>query len=230
MRRLGPWIPAGRRRAGGDRRPTRCTGSRGRRAGSCPAGSALPAGHLQGVDDELGADVIGDGPAHDAPAVGVDHCAAVDPPVAGAVLGDVGEPHPVGGVGGEDATHQVLVRRRCRPVAALTGVAHPPQGCLAHQAGDAFAPARDPEPEAQLGMYPWSAVGAAGVGMDAFDRGGQLGIRNSPGRQGPGLGFVVAGAGDAQHLAGHRDGVPVLGQLTDQRGAHFGGSTFSCAK
>ena len=31
---------------------------------------ALPAGHLQGVDDELGADVVGDLPADDPPGVG----------------------------------------------------------------------------------------------------------------------------------------------------------------
>ena len=35
-------------------------------------GSALPAGHLQGVDDELGADVVRDRPAHDTAGVGVD--------------------------------------------------------------------------------------------------------------------------------------------------------------
>lgn len=63
--------------------------------------AALPADHLEGVDEELGADVVGDGPADDPSGERVDDGAAVNPAVGGAVLGDVGEPDPVGSLGAE---------------------------------------------------------------------------------------------------------------------------------
>lgn len=43
-----------------------------------------PEGHLEGVDDELGAHVVGDRPAHDAAAPGVEDDGQVDLALAGA--------------------------------------------------------------------------------------------------------------------------------------------------
>ena len=66
-----------------------------------PNGFAVHPGHLQGVDDQLGAQVISDRPADHAAGVDIQHDRAVHPPAAGAVLGDVGDPQPVGAVGDE---------------------------------------------------------------------------------------------------------------------------------
>ncbi len=63
------------------------------------SGVAPPAGHVQGVYDQFGAQVIGDGPADREAGEHVDHDRAVDPALAGAVLGDVGDPQLVRGVG-----------------------------------------------------------------------------------------------------------------------------------
>ena len=56
---------------------------------------APPERHLDGVDDELGTDVVGDRPAHDSAAEGVEDHGQVHLAVAGGVLGDVHHPQPV---------------------------------------------------------------------------------------------------------------------------------------
>jgi hypothetical protein len=71
-------------------------------------GSAPPERHLEGIDDELGPDVIGDRPADDASAEGVEDDGDVDLAGVGGVLGDVGDPQLVGLVDGELAVHQIL--------------------------------------------------------------------------------------------------------------------------
>ena len=59
------------------------------------ASVASPDGHLQGVDDELGAEVIRDRPADDATREGVDHSRQVDLAFCGRVLGDIADPEDV---------------------------------------------------------------------------------------------------------------------------------------
>ena len=85
--------------------------------------SAAPAGHLQRVDDQLGAQMVRDRPADDAAGVDVEDGGAVDPALAGAVLGDVGEPQLVRPVGTELPLHPVLPHRlggsRVAPAAAV---------------------------------------------------------------------------------------------------------------
>jgi hypothetical protein len=54
-----------------------------------------PEGHLEGVDDELGAHVIADRPAHHHPAERLEDHGQVDLPVAGGMLGDIHHPQPV---------------------------------------------------------------------------------------------------------------------------------------
>lgn len=139
--------------------------------------SASPGGHLEGVDDELGAHVIGDRPAHDRSAEDVQDGAAVHLPLTGGVLGDVGAPQPVRGISGEPALHQVLVhrRQRSRPVTFAAG-ADPGQPGQAHQPGDPFPAARDIPAKAQLGVHPRRAITAPGGVMDLGDRAGQHGI------------------------------------------------------
>jgi len=112
-----PCCRAARPHAAGARRSRTWIATRGRCAGpwSPGRGGGVPAGHLQGVDDELAAEVVGDGPAHDHAGPHVQDRAAVDLPLTGGVLGDVGAPQPVRAVGGELALHQIVVhgcRRR----------------------------------------------------------------------------------------------------------------------
>ena len=49
-------------------------------------GAALPAGRLQGIDDQFAANVVSDRPAHDLAAERIQNRAAVDPPVRGQLL------------------------------------------------------------------------------------------------------------------------------------------------
>jgi hypothetical protein len=69
--------------------------------------SASPAGHVQGVDDQLGAQVVGDGPAHHPAGEHVEHDCAVHPALAGAVLGHVGDPQRIRTVRAESAVDQI---------------------------------------------------------------------------------------------------------------------------
>ena len=57
--------------------------------GARGSAASAQAGHLEGVDDQFGAQVVGDGPADDAAGVGVQDDGAVDPALLGAVLGGV---------------------------------------------------------------------------------------------------------------------------------------------
>jgi len=56
---------------------------------------ASPDGHLQGVDDEFGAEVVRDRPADDATREGVDHSRQVDLALCRRVLGDVTDPEDI---------------------------------------------------------------------------------------------------------------------------------------
>jgi hypothetical protein len=68
-------------------------------------GAAAPGRHLQGIDADFGADVIGDRPAHDSTAEHIEHGAAVDLPGAGPMLGHVGALQAVRAVGVEAPLH-----------------------------------------------------------------------------------------------------------------------------
>jgi hypothetical protein len=82
-------------------------------------GATAPAGHLQGVDDQLGSHVIGDRPADHDPAEHVEDRGAVDLALGGGVLGDVGDPQPIRRIGDKPALHQIVVHRRRRPGSAV---------------------------------------------------------------------------------------------------------------
>src|SRR3954451_13552258 len=70
--------------------------------------AALGERHLQRIADELGAHVIGHAPAHDPAAVEVLDADEVEPALPGSEVGDVGDPDPVGRLGGEGAIDEVL--------------------------------------------------------------------------------------------------------------------------
>jgi len=106
-------------------------------------GAPCPHGHVQGIADDLGSQVIGDGPAHHPAAEGVEHHGQVELALPAAVLGDVGDPQPVRLAGGEAALHQVV--GGCLGVvpagAALAPApVHADQPSGGHEALDAGAP------------------------------------------------------------------------------------------
>ena len=106
-RRRCPSSRAARRRGAAARTPSSCSVDPWSEWATPAFGwPAAPDGHLDGVDDELGADVIGDRPAHDPAGPGVEHDGEVDPALTGGVLGDV-------------STHSRFGRNLSRPVRQL---------------------------------------------------------------------------------------------------------------
>src|SRR5690349_6461948 len=99
-------------------------------------------GHLERVNDELGAHVIGHAPTDDPTAVDVLNGREIEPALPALQIRDVGDPEPVGPAGGEGAIDQVIANAnagnadRRPPSATLLQAA---DAGLAHQALDAFA-------------------------------------------------------------------------------------------
>jgi hypothetical protein len=115
-----------------------------------------PDGHLEGVDNELRTHVIGDRPAHDPAAEGVEDHGQVRLAVLGWVLGDVHHPQAVGLGGVEGPIHQVLAR-------------------LGSEIAPACA-AADVLAETQLGMDPRGTIGAPAHGPDVDDGVAEIGV------------------------------------------------------
>jgi hypothetical protein len=117
--------------------------------------------HLQRVDDELGAHVVGDRPADDPAAVCVLDGGEIEPALPGAHVGDVGDPQHVGPVGPEAPLDEVAgVGDADRGPAALD-LRQARQADLTHQAPHALARDHDAFAEAQLGGDASRAVDAA---------------------------------------------------------------------
>ena len=68
---------------------------------------ALGDRHVQGVKDQLGAQVLSHRPADDPAGEAVEHDRHIQPTLAGALLGDVGHPEPVRSWWGAVALDQV---------------------------------------------------------------------------------------------------------------------------
>ncbi len=105
------------------------------------ASVASPDGHLQGVDDELGTEVISDRPADDATREGIDHSRQVDLALCRRVLGDVAHPEGIGPVDGELAVDEVFARAPLRVTPGrevLLPAIDPLDPRLSHQALDAL--------------------------------------------------------------------------------------------
>jgi hypothetical protein len=118
---------------------------------------ASPDGHLEGVDDELGAHVIADRPAHHHSAERLQHHGQVNLAVAGGMLGDVHHPQPVRFGHIERPVHEVLGRLGVGIPAGATPPAAPINALdagLAHQALHPLAATTDAFTEAQLGVHP----------------------------------------------------------------------------
>jgi len=134
-------------------------------------GATLPEGHVEGIEHEPRAQVIGHGPVDHAAAEGIQHDGEEQEPGPGRDVGDVRDPEPIGCVGGEVALDQV----RCRPGARIPcrrprslASADAPQARTAHQSGDPLA-AHSAAPSDELGMDAGSTVGALRDAVDLAD-------------------------------------------------------------
>jgi hypothetical protein len=139
-------------------------------------GPTVRDGHLERLDDELGAHVVSHRPADDLAAIAIHHRREVQPAFPGADVGDVRAPQPVhsGRVevardkvwGGPDALH---TDRR----AAATATNQTRQASVAHEPLHALATDVDVVLQGQLGMHPGRPVGLQVQGVDHGDPGAQ---------------------------------------------------------
>ncbi len=165
---------------------------------------------------------VADGVADDPSRVVVADRAHVQLAFGGAVLGQVGAPQLVRPGRDELASDDVVVHRRAGLAvqAAFPGV-HRPQPLRRAQPLHPVLPGADAvlggelvgdEPVAELGVTPMDVD----CGVEQV-RVVPVPLRHRPGP--PGLEGLLA---ELQHPTGHRDGDPVIGQVTDQRVRHFG--------
>lgn len=143
-------------------------------------GSALPAGHVESVDDEFGADVVGDRPADDPSGPGIHDRAAIDPAVGSSVLSDVGEPEPIRAIGMELALDQVVMGCRGRDMSLLATVTHALELVFAHEPSDPLPSAGKAHVKCEFGMNPRRPIGSPRHHMDLTDREHQLPISQLP--------------------------------------------------
>ncbi len=85
-------------------------------------GSALPKCHVESIEHEAGAQVVGHGPADHAPAEDIQHDGEVKQPGPGRDVRDIGDPWLIRRFGGEVALDQI---RRARARASRTVVRAP---------------------------------------------------------------------------------------------------------
>jgi hypothetical protein len=186
-------------------------------------GVALADGHVQGVQDQFGAQMVGHRPAHDPAGEAVQHHRQVQPALVGALLGDVGHPQPVRPWRREVPLHQV--RRwcsgrvaACRPVPSTAVDAL--QAVVTHQPGDPFAADVDIQAQPELGVYAWRAIGAPAAGMDLADLFAEIGVLQRPLRRRARRPGVVAGACHTQHAAQSGDLVVCFLRVDQPVAAH----------
>ena len=103
----------------------------------------LADGHGQGLEHQLGAQMVGQGPTDHAAAPGVDNDGQVQPASPSGDVGDIGHPQAVRPLGAEIALHQIRRRPGIR-LAARGAWAFPPANTLQvsrlHQASHPLTP------------------------------------------------------------------------------------------
>ena len=190
-----------------------------------PLGRApAPDRHLEGVDDELGADVVGDGPAHHPTAPGVDDDGQVALALWGGVLGDVHHPEAVRSFGVERTLHQVLGRLGGGVTSGAAPALAPidaRDARLAHEALDALFRAAGVLAQVKLGMDPRRAIGAPAHAVDVDDRVGQEGVVEVLVADRVGLPGIEARGRHLHHPTTGRHG-QVRAGLGDEDVDHFG--------
>lgn len=174
------------------------------------ASAAGPAGHLDRVEDHLGAHVRRAPPPHDHPAERVDNEADVRDAGPRRHERQVGDPKPVRGRRGELPLHEVRVPRRRRTRPGGLDPLRPSRtldACCAHQPGGLVSADHDPRP---VGGFPELADPIdAVVGLPELDQlRDQLFVPRRPSRGGTGLGCVVAARSHLQQPADELDSEP----------------------
>ena len=164
----------------------------------------LTDGHVEGVQDQLGAQVLSHRPAHNSPGEGVQDHRQVQPALTGVLLGDVGHPQPVWRWRQEVPFDEV--RCGCSGRVAACGAVPPAavdalQAVVTHQPGDPFAADMDVQAQPELGVDARRAVGGAAARVDLADLIAEIGIDHGPPRRWPRGPGVVAGACHTQHAA-----------------------------
>jgi hypothetical protein len=172
------------------------------------AWSAQTVGHLERVEDELGAHVRRQLPADDHPRVAVEDEGQVEEAVPGPEVGEVADPFLVRRRRAEVALHEVagpfdrvLVRDR-RPALAAAQLALDPT--LAHDARDLVATSLDAAP-AQLEPGLARAVDPPVAAAGGLDRGEELTVGERASGRLPGPARVVRAHRHAQHTADRLD-------------------------
>jgi hypothetical protein len=124
-------------------------------------GPSAPYRHHRGIEHQLRGHGGIHGPTHDCSRVQVNHHSQVQPTFMGAYVGDVSDPNLVGLLHREFTLQPVRLGTRWHPHSETwTLVAtHRAQLGLAHQAGDAFLPAKHAI-FPQMTMHAWTAVNA----------------------------------------------------------------------
>jgi hypothetical protein len=174
-----------------------------------PLRPALPEGHVQRGQHQLGPQMRGHRPADHPPAPGIEHDREVEKPGPGGHVGDVRDPEPVGAVGREGRLHEVgsrpgvgIARRGGDPLAAT----HALHAGRPHEPGHPLAADVDPLGR-QLGMHPGRSVRPPGLEVDGVDRHRQLGVALRPRRRSAVLPRIVPAGGDPQHPAHGGDAI-----------------------
>ena len=127
--------------------------------------------HLKRLGDQALPHVAREVPADDASRVDVKHDGQVAPALPGAYVGEVGEPHRVGAIGGEIAPHEVVGghRRGTRHRRTLRFSVHAARyALLAHQAFHGAASHRDAL-VVEFVPYLELPVDATGISVHALD-------------------------------------------------------------
>ena len=192
-------------------------------------GLAAPGGHLEGVDDEFGPDVIGDGPPDDAPAEHIEDGTAVDLAVPRRMLRDVDDPELVGSLGYELPLHEIVVDGRSGPSSALPAMTHALEIGTAHEPGHPLPPDASSPAKLEFGVDTGCPIVGPGRLVDGEDLVQEVGVDPVPLRRRTGQPVVVGRSGDLENPAGHRDVDAVTAQLLDQPERSFG-RTFPRAK
>jgi hypothetical protein len=141
-------------------------------------GSALPDRHLERLDDELGAHLLGHRPADAAATERIDDDSQVELALPGRDLGQIGYPEPIRRLRREVAAHEIRRRGDARDAdrgLAVAAADQARQAALAHQPRDALA-AHAHAAVTQLGMDARPAVGALALAVDRADRFEQLAV------------------------------------------------------
>lgn len=132
--------------------------------------AAAPQGHLERVDDELGAQEVGDRPAHDAARPGVEDDGQIDLAGLGRVFGNVADPEPVRARHAKGAVDEILtgalgrVSACARPVAAAV---HALDASSAHQPFHALATDPAPGPPSATRRAPSGCRRCRGTGGES---------------------------------------------------------------